>query len=600
MMKTLAPRLSVPDASVAARRVLDTMAATTNRARLGELNLTLAALAAPLSAEEAAKVSAAAVGILLDAFAKKAGRPVGERELLLQGLASRLSLPDASAAAHKILDLMAQTDDQHDLDLLTQGLKDLAARLSAEEAARVSWAAAQRVLHLVANANDELVMASLGESLAPLAACLREQEAAVIAQKLLDAMAKTTGELPPVKLGGAVAVFAARLNGEEAARVSGVAAGRVLGTLRNDKYHLSLYHLSRMMPALASRLSVPDASAAALKVLGAMTPNSHWEDLIYLSDILAMLTARLSAEEAAKVAAAAAGKVLDTMVRSHRYQPIIFVRGRPLQVLAPRLSVPDASAAALKVLDLVASSDDGWVLNLLTQDLAGLAARLTSEEAPRVPGIAAQRLLDLMANTDDKVNLAGLGAALVRLAARLNEQDAAGLAQKLLDAVAQSDDHVGLSLLCRTLNVLTPVLSSEEAARVQGAATQLALKVMGKDNRRYDERDWRRIMTAIGPGLATQDLLDLLKHPAWAAGRGVVLKELGRRLGPPSPQALALAAGTVGPTPPDALTAAARVALGEELHPGGRQPFVDLWEAVGWLRRHHPELDLTSPLRIPK
>jgi hypothetical protein len=89
-----------------------------------------------------------------------------------------------------------------------------------------------------------------------------------------------------------------------------------------------------------------------------------------------------------------------------------------------------------------------------------------------------------------------------------------------------------------------------------------------------------------------------LKQPTCVGeARALALKELGRRVGRPAPEAVALAGGVVTASPACALTAAPLALQSEALYPGGRRPFLDRWEVVPWLQEHHPELDLTSPLR---
>jgi hypothetical protein len=93
-------------------------------------------------------------------------------------------------------------------------------------------------------------------------------------------------------------------------------------------------------------------------------------------------------------------------------------------------------------------------------------------------------------------------------------------------------------------------------------------------------------------------LVDLLKHPVCTGEVRVgVLKELGRRTGPPPPSAKAIFVGVVAALPQSALGAAALAVHSDALYPGGREPFADLWEAVDWLNESQPELDLASPAR---
>jgi hypothetical protein len=93
-------------------------------------------------------------------------------------------------------------------------------------------------------------------------------------------------------------------------------------------------------------------------------------------------------------------------------------------------------------------------------------------------------------------------------------------------------------------------------------------------------------------------LVDLLKHPGCVGdNRAALLRQLGRRLGPPAFPAAAIPLGGAASASVPPLAAAAGAALGESRYPGARRPFADRWEAADYLRDHHPELNLTSPLR---
>jgi hypothetical protein len=128
-------------------------------------------------------------------------------------------------------------------------------------------------------------------------------------------------------------------------------------------------------------------------------------------------------------------------------------------------------------------------------------------------------------------------------------------------------------------------------------AIQPVLDLMVTTNNVNAQTTLAETMRKLAEHSSTQGLVDLLKLPNCAGrAREAVLKELGRRVGPPPPRA-ASAAGAVAALSTSPFGAAALLADCEGPSAAGRRPFTDVWEGVDWLRRHHPELDLASPAR---
>jgi hypothetical protein len=202
----------------------------------------------------------------------------------------------------------------------------------------------------------------------------------------------------------------------------------------------------------------------------------------------------------------------------------------------------------------------------LADGLADLAEQMAPDQAAR----AIQEVLDAWARSKPVRGL-DLGPvlfahALPVLAARLEGGPAARAAQRILDFMAQMND---------------PTFPTELPLR-EGLADPRA--------------ELGRAVELLAGRCTPQGVVDLLKQPTCInEGRKRVLRALARRLGPPMPEvaASAIAAGSAPPTALIPLTV--RWAAGDALYPGGRRPFADQWEAAEWLRRRHPELDLTSP-----
>jgi hypothetical protein len=254
--------------------------------------------------------------------------------------------------------------------------------------------------------------------------------------------------------------------------------------------------------------------------------------------------------------------------------------------------------------------------------VGALAARLGPAEAAKLSAAAAAKALDALAKATDPHARAYLARAVGALAARLGPAEAAAAAAKAFDALAKETDPHARAYLARAVGSwdedtiatstrafaqadlaeavgsLAARIGPHEAAKLSAAATHKALDRMAETPHRKVPLQWSVAITVLGGRLSTEDLVDLLKHPACVGtGRTVLLRELGRRLGPPAPSAAPLPVGAGALLPAAPLAAAAGVALGVSVYPGGRRPFADRWEAVDALRARHPELDLANPPR---
>jgi hypothetical protein len=234
----------------------------------------------------------------------------------------------------------------------------------------------------------------------------------------------------------------------------------------------------------------------------------------------------------------------------------VIVLGDVIALTASERELPreDVERVVQHFLDAQGRVTELFVQKALLQHVAGLADQLPPDRGDAAVRKATQPLLDLLSRTADQNALETLASALDQVANRIHPKDGFTAAQLLLDALPQVSESSAPRILYRALH------------RVAGRCT-------------------------------TQNLIDLLKQPTCTgAGRRTVLRELSRRLAPPSPEApVVLAAGGALAASPLNLIAAAAVV--EHSYPGDRQPFADHWQAAAWLRKHRPDLNLDSPPR---
>jgi hypothetical protein len=181
------------------------------------------------------------------------------------------------------------------------------------------------------------------------------------------------------------------------------------------------------------------------------------------------------------------------------------------------------------------------------------------------------------------------------LAARLQPEERERIcrqgAQKLFKIVCETTEINGLSGFTSPHDPLAPQVDALMSCLSPAQAALFVQQLLDAVNRTQERPSFPRaplrasLLTALAEQLSVEELIDLLKHPTCQKeNRRVVLRVLSRQIGPPAPEAPAVAA-------------LCGVALAEGLYPGGRRVFTDLWEAVDWLRQHHPEIDLSQPPR---
>jgi tRNA A-37 threonylcarbamoyl transferase component Bud32 len=629
----LADRLPPQEAAAAAQKLLEAMARQTSAVpALGEA---VAALADRLPPQEATKMCVAAAHRLVEAI------PSLDRDTLAQALivlADRLPPEEAAAVAQKLVEVMAGLAVPDALESCARAVRTLVARLPPKEAAAVAqklvearpWtpyalpafaqvagaladrlppqdadklfqAAARKVVQAAAssfgapNLPVRAVMAALAERLPP-------QEAAAAAQEVMEAIARTTYPGQLSALAQALAALAVRVPPEQAGKLCAAAAQKVVQAMAApaDSYNLAV--LGQALAALAARLPPEQAgklcAAAAQKVVQAMAPaDSNLVLLGQLGQAAGALAAWLPPQEAGRVSAAAVQRLLQVLAK-----PGYAVSYDVVGTLAAHLPPHEAAAAAQKLLEAIPRTTDYGVLAALASALGKLADRLPREEAAILCAAAAHKLVEDMAKLDNDRMVAAQAHGVCELTARLPPAEADRLclatAENLVEAMARTDNSYFVAYQTQAARELAERLPPAEAEKVRAAAGARLLNFAATDRLGLTAPERARTLTALLSRLTSQGLVDLLKQ-ATCVGKNQrsTLDQLGPRVGPPAPEATPLAACTITAPQPRPLSAAVLLAHGEALHPGGRQPFADLWEAVDWISEHHPELDLDSPLQ---
>jgi hypothetical protein len=524
--------------------------------------------------------------------------------MAVAALAARLepgeAAPVAAAAARRLLAATATLPHTSLLSFAT-GVAALARHLRPEEVAQVRGPVVQLLSDSLARTNGPVNLNSLAVALGSLTACLGPEAAAQLSRaavrKFPDALpAETTGFSVQtlIALPRVVQALAPGLTVAEATELTDTLAERLVEALATGTDPAAQAALAHAVEALAPNLGPVAAAAAFLKVFTSLCRTTDPAARYALVRALEALGARLPPAEAA----GAAQRVLDTLdwkapASVWAYAPWA------VGMLAPRLEPADAGATARHLL-----AAEKRFLPLTRPETAGallaLAARLPPAERARVLEAAAR----LLATTPYRLNIPLGWASLASTVGALEgsrgpdevNRTVEAIAHGALDVLATVKNPAELPFPARALAAAAPGLGPGTAAAGLHKLVDALAKTADPKAGVY-RPEALPALRALGARVPAGDLVELLKAPTCVGeARAVLVQELGRRGGPPSPEA-AFAVSTVAAGEPRALAAVAQLTLGEQLYPGGRRPFTGLWEAVEYLRAHHPELDLAAPLR---
>jgi hypothetical protein len=209
----------------------------------------------------------------------------------------------------------------------------------------------------------------------------------------------------------------------------------------------------------------------------------------------------------------------------------------------------------------MAKMTDPYVLGSLAEGLSAVAARLEPKEAAKV----AATLTQAMARTTKPYALWSLAHGLSAVAARLEPREAARVCAQatasLTQAMAKTTDTNALNALAKGLSALLLEMGSAEQSRRALAVGSVVASLAGTG---HPLLPVARITPALAPlpcRLATQQLVDLLKHPTCIGqAQRDILDQLANRY---------------------------------------HRTFADQWEFVHFAEDQHLGLDFTSPPRRP-
>jgi hypothetical protein len=546
------------------------------------------------------------------------------------------------SASQMLRDLLVEVE-RDDREVALQDLLFLlSARMEPEQAARACSATADLLLAAMDKTKHEGALRELAAGVSVVGARLEPSRAADL---LLAAMSKTTSPVTLSELATSLSAVAAGLEPSKTARFLLDGMGKTTVPSRLSALAISLSAVvARMEPSKAATT----ATAAADLLLAAMTKTTDVVNLRNLADGLSAVTARMEPSKAAATAAAAAdllltplGQIiqsgpefrqvyhgLETVYSEEQYH-----LAAALSAVAAWLEPGKAAATRAAAVDLLLAAmckeRRGDELHLHAESLSAIITREEPGKARVIAAVATEFLLTAMDKTKDEGALRELAAGLAALAAHLEPSKAADLLLAAMRKTTQADIR---HRLAAGLAAVAANLEPGRAAATAEAAAELLLVAMGKTTTAGDLHQLAERPSAVTIHLEPGQAVSLLLKATDMARDSDTLRSLAKglslateRVGPASIQRLVdclkhpcctgrartqilFALGQHFPDRPGVRDAERRLAssshlagpLGDWVAQQQARAFTDLWDAVAYLRKHHPEIDLTSPPRRPQ
>jgi hypothetical protein len=376
----------------AASTVAQVLARTNDARAETALGGVLAALATRLGPQEAGRAADALTRAIARAHSANSGLP-GD----LVAVAARMEPEEAARLCTQAFDAltraMARATDPYSRAWLAHGLAELAARLGPQEAAKAADALARASAGMdEASGESASLQLQLAQDMAAIATRIEPREAtrlyAQAAQGLTHALARGTGGYGQAGLAKGLASLAPRLGPQEAAQaIEAIAKTRASG--------FEPQSASEVVAALAARLGPQEAAQAAGALTRAISETENPGAQLELARALAAMAPRLGPQEAAPAADAL---VQALTVHARTSPPTAPVLGQALGAVVARM---EARRAADTLARAVASTDDLFVLSVLSWEVSPVAARLESPEAALLRARAASAIIRAMARTTD-------------------------------------------------------------------------------------------------------------------------------------------------------------------------------------------------------
>jgi phenylpyruvate tautomerase PptA (4-oxalocrotonate tautomerase family) len=360
------------------------------------------------------------------------------------------------------------------------------------------------LVEAMANTKDEVALQQLGKGLVAVVERLSPDDAScsAVAKTLTDSIARSNGSALR-ELAGGVAALAERLSPDDAARL----ANRLTEAMARTTDPQDLHPLARALVAVARRLSPDEATriySAAAKTLTASTAKTKSSKLRELTEGFAALSERLSPDNAARLAntiTAATAKTTNT-------DPL-----RKLVAVADeRLSSDEATRLTRSLTDAIAKATDPQGLRPLAKGLTVLSGRPLPFDGARIRSTAAKTITDAMAKTTNSDALRKFAAGLAVMAERFPPDEAASAcftaAKILTDAMANATDPYDQHQLAKGLAAVARWVSPDDAARLAKTLTDAMAKTTNSDTLRELAGGVAAVVSRMSPELATRILLD--------------------------------------------------------------------------------------------
>jgi serine/threonine protein kinase len=527
------PKEAARDCSQAAR-ILSQILTRSTYAAFEPLAQGLSALAARMEPQETVRVcSRAAATITRTLAAQRTTATCNEGTEALWALAPHVDPEQAAKTAAFISGEIGGVFSGSAKHELAELVALLAARMEAEEAARVCAQAAARLSMYIKHTEiDGIPPESLVKGLRALAPHLKHDQAAKVAGILAEEMVKVKG-VPRecALLASGLAALAPHLESREVAKIWAILAEGITKPKNYQEYDFflrGLYALGpHMDPKEAARLYSPalyshlvsgssrlieGLSVSALRMknqdatvtlLQAMATATHPSELRGFAETLSRIAARMERKEAARVCSQAAAILTGSMAKKPNNDPgfapyALANVAKGIAAIAPYLEDKEASRLCSQVIaslsQTLANPRNRFDYTGLAEGLTALATHMNPNEATQaavsihtaLTRLAARLRESTQSKNDDRDwgfeghTLVTLANALSTVAGRLEPKAAAHVCAQAPEILIEALIRTHHFRLAMALSDVAARLEPEEAARVCAQAASILVQAIMK------------------------------------------------------------------------------------------------------------------------
>ena len=420
-------------------------------------------------------------------FSKKIDRSFLEPNLLCISMAImlRMNVDKLSFLPRHIVDVMARTTDDYQLDSLSEDLNRLSNNIKAEYASEL----ARYIVDVMTGTTNGNQLHYLSKGLRSLGDNVNTELTTQAARHIVDVMAEGIGALDSLSEG------LSNLGNNVNTELTTQAARHIVDAIAGATDDYELDSLSEDLSRLSNNIKAEYASELARYIVDVMRTTNTYQ-LNSLSEGLSSLWNNVNTE----LTTQAARHIVDVMARTtDEYQ--LHNLSKSLSRLSNNIKAEYASELARHIVDvIVRTTESKYLLSSLSEGLSNLGNNVNTELTTQ----AARHIVDVIAGTTDDYQLDSLSEDLNRLSNNIKAEYASELARYIVDVMTGTTNGNQLHYLSKGLRSLGDNVNTELTTQAARHIVDVIAEATYKDQFYYLSVGFSSLWNNVNTELTTQ------------------------------------------------------------------------------------------------